>query len=133
VTDLLRGLLDTSALIDLPLLTADVLPAELSISALTIAELAAGPHATTDSDERAARQQRLQWAEATFDALPFDVRAARAFGRVYAAVRAPGRTSRGRVVDLQIAAVAEVHQLPLLTRNPQDFVGLDRVIDIVAV
>jgi len=37
------------------------------------------------------------------------------------------------VVDLQIAAVAEVHQLPLLTRNPQDFVGLDRVIDIVAV
>jgi len=133
VTDLPRGLLDTSALIDLPLLTADVLPAELSISALTIAELAAGPHATTDSDERAARQQRLQWAEATFDPLPFDVRAARAFGRVYAAVRATGRTSRSRVVDLQIAAVAEVHQLPLLTRNPQDFVGLDRVIDIVAV
>lgn len=133
MTDFPRGLLDTSALIDLTLLAADALPAELSISALTIAELAAGPHATTDSAERAARQQRLQWAEATFDPLPFDVRAARAFGRVYAAARAAGRTSRRRVVNLQIAAVAEVHQLPLLTRNPEDFSGLDGVVHVVSV
>lgn len=131
--DMPRGLLDTSALIDLPLLTSDMLPTELSISALTIAELAAGPHATSDSAERAARQQRLQWAEATFDPIPFDVRAARAFGRVYAAVRATGRTSRRRVVDLQIASVAEVHHLPLLTRNPQDFAGLNEVIHVISV
>jgi len=133
VTDLPRGLLDTSALIDLTVLDPAALPDELSISALTIAELAAGPHATSDSTERAARQQRLQWAEATFDPLPFDVEAARAYGRVYAAARAAGRTSRRRVVDLQIAAVAEVHRLPLLTRNPADFAGLGRVVRVIGV
>lgn len=133
MTDFARGLLDTSALIDLPLLAVDALPIELSISALTIAELAAGPHATSDSAERAARQQLLQWAEATFDPIPFDVRAARAFGRVCSAVRATGRTSRRRVVDRQIASVAEVHQLPLLARNPEDFAGLQGVIEVVAV
>jgi predicted nucleic acid-binding protein len=59
-------------------------PRELAVSALTMAELTAGPHATTDSAERAARQDRLHRAEATFDALPFDSAAARAYGRIYA-------------------------------------------------
>jgi predicted nucleic acid-binding protein len=60
-----------------------------------MAELAAGLHATGDSDERAKRQDRLQRAEAAFDPLPFDGDAARAYRRIYAAVVATGRKARG--------------------------------------
>ena len=49
---------------------------------ITMAELAAGPHATKDPAERARRQDRLQRAEAVFDPLPFDNSAARAYGRI---------------------------------------------------
>lgn len=128
-----RGLLDTSVVIDLPQLSPDVLPDELVISALTLAELAAGPHATDDAAERAVRQQRVQWAEATFDPLPFDSAAAREYGRLYAATRTAGRTPRRRVVDLQIAAVAAAHGLPLFTRNAEDFAGLDGLASVTPV
>lgn len=105
--------------------TAD-LPAELAVSALTLAELAAGPLATDDPAERARRQDRLQRAEATFAPLPFDVASARAYGRIYAAVIGAGRRARGRrAVDLLIAATALAAELPLYTCNPDDFAHLD--------
>jgi predicted nucleic acid-binding protein len=72
-----RGLLDTSVVIDLDRIERGQLPGELAISAVTLAELAAGPHAADDVDERARRQDRLQRVEATFDPLPFDAAAAR--------------------------------------------------------
>lgn len=128
-----RGLLDTSVVIDLHRLPALVLPETAAVTALTMAELAAGPAATVDPDERARRQDRLQRAEAAFDPLPFDIAAARAYGRVYSAVRAHGRSPRGRAVDLLIAAVAVAEGLPLYTRNPDDFSGLDGLLDLVTV
>ena len=129
-----RGLLDTSVVIDLHLVAEAALPAELAISSLTLAELAAGPHATDDVDERARRQQRLQQVEASFEALPFDAAAARAFGRVYAATLSAGRKGRGRrAVDLMIASVALASQLPLYTCNPADFAGLEQIVEIVPV
>jgi predicted nucleic acid-binding protein len=128
-----RGLLDTSVVIDLELLDPDVLPEEILISTLTLAELAVGPHATDDLAERAARQARLQWAETTFAAIPFDAGSARAFGLVWAAVRASGREPRRRLVDLQIAAIACANSLPLLTRNARDFAGLDGLLAVRAV
>ena len=73
-----RGLLDTSVIIDLERLDPADLPIESAISAITMAELAAGPHATQDPNERARRQDRLQRAEAAFDPLPFDSEASRA-------------------------------------------------------
>ncbi len=133
MSDIRRGLLDTSVIIDLPRLPADALPAESAISTITVAELAAGPHATPDATERAARQQRLQWVEGTFDALPFDIDAARAYGRLYGATLATGRSARRRVTDLLIAAVAVSHGLPVITRNPADFAGLDAVVEVIAV
>lgn len=112
----------------------DRLPRELAISAMTLAELAAGPHATRDSAERARRQDRLQRTEATFEPLPVDGNVARAYGRVYAAVVAAGRKARGRrTTDLFIAATALAAGLPLYTRNPTDFAGLSALLDIVAV
>jgi predicted nucleic acid-binding protein len=129
-----RGLIDTSVVIDLQLIDQDSLPRELAVSAITMAELAAGPHATTDAAERARRQDRLQRAEATFEPLPVDAAVARAYGRVYAAVGATGRKARGRrAVDLFIAATAVAASLPLYTRNPDDFAGLSHLLDVVSV
>ncbi len=129
-----RGLIDTSVVIDLEQLAADVLPLELAVSAVTMAELAAGPHATADPAERARRQDRLQRSEATFEPLPMDAEVARAYGRIYAAVTASGRKARGRrAVDLFVAATAVAAGLPLYTRNPDDFVGLSDLLDIVVV
>lgn len=129
-----RGLADTSVMIDLELLDTAVLPAELAVSAISFAELAAGPHATDDPDERARRQERLQRTEATFDPLPFDAAAARGYGRIYAAVRAGGRKARGqRAVDLLIAATALAADLPVFTRNPDDFAGLTHLVRVVGV
>lgn len=129
-----RGLIDTSVVIDLERIEPGDLPLELAVSAITMAELAAGPHATADAVERARRQDRLQRAEATFEPLPVDTSVARAYGRVYAAVGATGRKARGRrAVDLFIAATAVAAGLPLYTRNPEDFAGLSEILEVVAV
>jgi len=129
-----RGLVDTSVIIDLERIEQADLPLELAVSAISMAELAAGPHATADPAERARRQDRLQRAEATFEPLPMDADVARAYGRVYAAVAASGRKARGRrAVDLLIAATAVAAGLPLYTRNPEDFVGLSDLLEIVSV
>lgn len=124
------GLLDTSVLIDPP--GSAVLPSETWISTLSLAELAAGPHATTDSAERARRQHHLQIIEATYNPLPFDSACARAYGSAFAAAAAQGRKPRGRrAVDLLIAATAIANQLPLYTRNSRDLDGLEHLVEVV--
>jgi predicted nucleic acid-binding protein len=128
-----QALLDTSVVIDLERILADALPEQVAISAVTMAELAAGPAAAKDPAERARRQDRLQRAEASFDPLPLDIEAARAYGRVYAAVVAHGRNPRRRLADLLIAAVAVANGLPLLTRNAADFAGLSDLLHVVEI
>lgn len=126
-----RGLIDTSVVIGFERVAPDTLPREIAIAAVTLAELAAGPHATDDATERARRQERLQRVEATFEPIPFDAAAARAYGRLYAEVAAAGRKARGRrALDLLIAATALAAELTLYTRNPSDFEGLDGLIDV---
>lgn len=127
-----RGLIDTSIVIALESIDPARLPTELAVSAVTLAELAAGPHATDDPAERARRQDRLQRTQALFDPLPFDGDAARAYGRIYAAVRTAGRKARGRrLADLLIAATALAAGLPVYTRNPGDFADLRKLVEIV--
>ncbi|MCC7462267.1 MAG: type II toxin-antitoxin system VapC family toxin [Gammaproteobacteria bacterium] len=126
-----RGLLDTSVVIDHDQVEPRQLPDESAISAVTLAELAAGPHATSDDDVRARRQDRLQWASATWDPLPFDAECARMYGRVFAAARAAGQSSRARLADLLIASTAAANGLPLYTRNPADFAALKRIVKVV--
>ena len=129
-----RGILDTSVVIDLERIEPSQLPVEVAVSAITMAELAAGPHAATDPEERARRQDRLQRAEAAFDPLPFDAEASRAYGRIYAAVVAAERKARGaRALDLLIAATACAAGLPLYTRNPDDFHALGDLVEVVVV
>jgi predicted nucleic acid-binding protein len=128
-----RGLLDTSVVIDHDVIDPALLPDESAIAAITLAELAAGPHATEDNDERARRQDRLQWAASTWDPLPFDGEAARMYGRMFAAARAAGQTSRSRLADLLIASTAAANGLPVYTRNPSDFDALKAIIKVVPV
>lgn len=128
-----RGLLDTSVVVDHDLVDPAQLPDESAIAAITLAELAAGPHATRDEQERARRQDRLQWVAATWDPVPFDTEAARTYGRVFAAARAAGRSSRSRLADLLIASTAAANGLPLYTRNPADFAGLEQIVTVKAV
>jgi predicted nucleic acid-binding protein len=131
MTEPTRGLLDTSVVIDHDLIDPALLPDESAISAITVAELTAGPHATEDRNERARRQDRLQWASSTWDPLPFDAEAARVYGRMFAAARAAGQSSRSRLADLLIAATATANSLPLYTRNPADFAALKAIIKLV--
>ena len=137
-----RGLLDTNIMILRSRIAPDELPDEMTISALTLAELSAGPHEVrpdTDQEfyfeaaERARRLDVLQRAEHEFDPIPFDADAARAYGRVTAAVIAAGRKPRRRAVDLMIAATAIAAELPLYTTNPDDFAGLGHLLTVVPV
>ena len=100
-----RGLLDTNIMILRSRIVPEELPDEMAISAVTLAELSAGPHQVrpdTEQDayfeaaERARRLDVLQRAEHEFDPFPFDTDAARAYGRVTAAVIGAGRKPRRR-------------------------------------
>jgi predicted nucleic acid-binding protein len=126
-----RGLIDTSVVIDLGRLDPADLPSEIAVSAVTLAELAAGPHATGDPDERARRRDRLQGTEATFESLPVDGAVERAYGRSYATVADPGRKARGRrALDLLIAATPRA---PALYAQPGDFHELQGLLEVVPV
>jgi predicted nucleic acid-binding protein len=129
----LRGLADTNILIQLEHLSAGQLPAELLTSAITLAELSAGVHQTDDAAERGRRIARLQRVEAIFEPLPFDTEAARQYGVIAAGVIAAGRKPRRREADLMIAAIAAAHRLPLYTTNPDDFLGTEGTVGVIAV
>lgn len=126
------GILDTNAIVLLDRLEPRDLPSEPLITAVTLAELSVGPLVTDDATERAARQARLQEAEASFDPIPFDAAAARAFGRVAASLRRSGRRVGPRAFDALIAAIAIAHDLPVFTCNTRDFEGVEGV-TVVAV
>lgn len=126
------GVLDTSTLVIIDRLDPDDLPDESLITAVTLAELSAGPLVAGDDEERAARQARLQETEAAFEPLAFDAAAARAFGRVAASLRQSGRKPAARGFDALIAAIALAGDLPVYTCKPGDFAGIDGL-DVVAV
>ena len=124
------GLLDTNIMILRSRIAPEELPDEMAISAVTLAELSAGPHEVRPDRTgriRGCRASRrldvLQRAEHEFDPIPFDAEAARAYRRVTAAVIAVGRKPRRRAADLMIAATAIAAELPLCTDEPRRFRG----------
>ena len=137
-----QGLLDTNIMILRKWINPAELPAEMAITAITLAELSAGPHEVrrndeqNDYDEHAERARRLdvlQRAENEFDPIPLGAEAARIYGRVTAAVITAGRKPRRRIADLMIASIAIAEDLPLFTTNPGDFTGLDHLLTLVPV
>lgn len=137
-----QGMVDTNILILRSWIDPAELPDEMAISAITLAELSAGPHEVRPNDEqssydehteRARRLEILQRAENEFDPAPFGAEAARIYGRVTAAVIAAGRKPRRRVADLMIASTAIAEELPLFTTNPDDYAALSKLIRIFPV
>ncbi len=128
------GLVDTSVVVDWhdPGVIA-ALPDEMAISAVTAAELAAGPQLAANPVEAAKRQARLQEVESLLEPLPFDAAAARSYGLVVAAVVREGHKPRSRFADLLIAATAHANRLDLYTRNGDDFTGLDGLVRVFAI
>lgn len=125
----MRALLDTSIVI-----AADVgvLEGELAISSVTLAELHFGILVAKTAETRAERLRRLSVLQRQFDALPLDEVVAASYGQIAAAVVQAGRQPRARTMDLLIAATAHAHSARLYTRNPDDFVGADKYVEIVS-
>jgi predicted nucleic acid-binding protein len=128
------GLLDTSVVVDWhdPVVVA-ALPDQMAISAITAAELAAGPHLAASAVEAAKRQARLQEVEAKLEPLRFDGTVARSYGLMVAAAVGQGRKPRSRFAYLLIAATAHANGLDLYTRNGDDFAGLEGLVDVIAI
>lgn len=126
----MKAVLDTSVLIATDVPTLD---GELAISSASIAELHFGVMVTADDATRAERLRRLTMLQRSFDSLPIDDQVAASYGRLAAAVVRVGRQPRSRVFDLLIAATAHAHEARLYTRNAVDLVGLDDLMEIVAV
>lgn len=127
------GVLDTCAYIDLDLLDPAVLPEVPELTAITLAELHQGVAYAKDATARATRTEKLGAAIVEFEPLPFDGQAATRYGTLVGLTLEAKRDPRPRTLDLMIAAIASVHDLPLYTRNPKDFIGLESMVEVVAV
>jgi hypothetical protein len=123
-------LLDTSVVIDIDEVDRDEYSdSAVVVSAVTVGELAYGLGAA----DRSARETRLRRVLANYEIAPFGVEEAKLYGVLAELVRAAGRNPRPRRRDLQIAATAAAARLPLLTMNPDDFVGIAGLVDVVPI
>ncbi|WP_020671994.1 hypothetical protein [Amycolatopsis nigrescens] len=126
-------MLDTCTYIDLGLLDPAALPKIPELTAVTMAELHQGVAMAKDAAVRAARTEKLGAAIVDFAPLPFDGEAAARYGTLVALVLSAKRDPRPRRMDLMIAAIASSRELPLYTRNADDFKGLGNMVEVVAV
>jgi predicted nucleic acid-binding protein len=127
------GVLDTCVYIDLDVLDPAALPIVPEITAITMAELHQGLAMAKSAAVRAARTEKLGAAIVDFDPLPFDGDAAARYGSLVALAIDAKRDPRPRRLDLMIAAIASARDLPLYTRNQDDFAGLADLVEIVGV
>lgn len=127
------GVLDTCTYIDLGQLDPAGLPLTPELTAVSMAELHQGVAMAKNAVIRAARTELLGAAIVSFDPLPFDGDAATRYGTLVALTVIANRDPRPRRLDLMIAAIASSRDLPLYTRNADDFVGLDDLLTVVGV
>jgi len=124
------ALYDTSVVIDVEDVDLGVYAdAAVVVSAVTIGELAYG----VGAGDRAARELRMRRVLADYEVAPFGVEEAKLYGVLAELVRIAGRHPRPRRLDLQIAATAAAARLPLLTMNPDDFIGIAALVDVVPI
>ncbi|MFE6862837.1 type II toxin-antitoxin system VapC family toxin [Nocardia sp. NPDC057668] len=128
-----EGLLDTCVLIDLETIDDAELPVRAKICTVTLAELGLGIALASTPTALALRTERLLAIEHGFDALPFCTAAARRFTSMSKLVVASGRSPKPRRMDLMIAAIASANDLPLFTRNADDFKDLEPLLTLIAV
>lgn len=127
-------LLDTGVVIDV--LDGEPLSEGLAglpgmLSAVSLGELAFGVAVARTPGLRHARRMKLDLIRSTFVVLPFDEVAAEHYGGLALIVQEAGRSPRPRRMDLQIAATALAHGLPLVTTNVADFRDLADVLRVI--
>lgn len=94
-----------------------VLPSdELAVTSINVAELIHGAHKSSQTAKHLAQVDVLL---AAFRVLPFDEQAARRCGWLKATLEKAGAPLH--LADLQIAAIALRHNLPLVTHNEKHF------------
>ena len=93
---------------------------QLFVSAVTVGEIQAGIEITREQDAAKAAEIEawLEQVAGTFNVLPMDARAFRAWARLM------HRKSGDLIEDAMIAATAAVHGLVVVTRNVRDFEAL---------
>ena len=84
-------------------------------------------------NQSAAVLREVEAGRTLWDPIPFDDEGARAYGRLFAAARAAGQSSRSRFAELLIASTAAANNLPLYTRNPDDFQALRAIVKVIAI
>jgi len=120
------GVLDTSVFIAQESgrrLDVSLVPDEVAITVVTLAELNLGVLAAASADVRAQRMATLDTI-ADIVALPVDDGAARMWARLRIHLAETGR--RLRINDLWIAAIAASRGLPVVTQD-DDFDALDGI------
>lgn len=126
----MKAILDTNMLVAESLVHRDY---EVGVSSLSWAELGYGVRKARDPIERALREARISRLRSLLGAgVPFDDAAAEAYASLCGLVLARGREVRGRAIDLMIAATAAAHGAVVITRNVEDFAGLDDLVRVVA-
>ena len=123
-----RGVLDTNVVILLGRLDAGVLPAQPTITTVTLAELSVGPLTAADPAEAAVSPRASPLRGADLRSVAVRRRGRRAFGTVAAALRQQQRKVAARGFDAMIAAIALANSLPLFTTNGADFAGIDGLV-----
>ncbi|NUS62520.1 MAG: type II toxin-antitoxin system VapC family toxin [Saccharothrix sp.] len=126
-------MLDTNVFIDLPKLDEFALPEVSALTTITLAELQHGVAVAQDAEEHDVRNKRLGAAIVGYAPLPFDRQASTRYGSLIRLTIEAGRDPRSRKFDLMIAAIASSNDLPLYTRNPKDFVGLESLVEVIEV
>jgi predicted nucleic acid-binding protein len=122
-------LLDTSVLIQPP----EVWPDDsFGSSIISLAELHFGVNLARDEQARELRTRRLAVLRTTFEWMPFDEYAAQSYG-ILAATVWQSRPAHSRSKDIMIAAQAHALGVPLMTRNPKDFILLGHLVHVIAV
>jgi predicted nucleic acid-binding protein len=104
----------------------DQLDADISITAITVAEIFLGIETLPEGKRKTAlRHHALTLFNSDFPGkvLPFDVHAATVYADIVASSRSKGRTIS--FADGQIAAICIDHEAVLATRNTKDFDFLD--------
>lgn len=125
----MRAILDTNLLVSEALVHHGY---DTAVCSVSWAELGFGVRKAADPIERARRETRLSRLRALFGpGVPFDDAAADAYGTACGLVLAHGREVRGRAVDLMIASTAAAQGAVLITRNTDDFLGLEGFVTVL--
>jgi predicted nucleic acid-binding protein len=121
-------LIDTNVLVDWNKYELD--PTKIyGLSALSRAELEWGVYSAGDPHVAAKRIRKLNYFDARFNWIPFDVDSSRAYGLI--AANAKGTGAKLRSKDALIAAQAHHLGGAVMTANRADFKPFEHLVEII--